>query len=117
MTAKGLTPMPPRKKAALALPISETESTCYKAQWRSVPNRGREPPFPLRSRYMKNSISVIVIDDHPIVLQGFSHILQNEEGITLLSSFTAAEAGISYIENHPVDVVLLDINMPDMSGI
>jgi len=66
---------------------------------------------------MKNNISVIIIDDHPIVLQGFSHILQNESNITLLSSFTSAIEGIEYMQFHPVDVVLLDINMPDMNGI
>lgn len=66
---------------------------------------------------MKNKVSVIIIDDHPIVLQGFSHILQNEEKIDLISSFTSAIEGIAYIAGHPVDVVLLDINMPDMNGI
>src|SRR5690606_5475432 len=66
---------------------------------------------------MKNNISVIIIDDHPIVLQGFSHILQNEDKISLLSSFTSAIEGITYMATHPVDVVLLDINMPDMNGI
>jgi DNA-binding NarL/FixJ family response regulator len=66
---------------------------------------------------MKNNISVIIIDDHPIVLQGFSHILQNEDHIQLLDSFTSAREGIAYLEEHPVDVVLLDINMPDMNGI
>ena len=66
---------------------------------------------------MKNNISVIIIDDHPIVLQGFFHILQNEEKISLLSSFTSALEGISYMTTRPVDVVLLDINMPEMNGI
>jgi DNA-binding NarL/FixJ family response regulator len=66
---------------------------------------------------MKNNISVIIIDDHPIVLQGFSHILQSEEKIDLVSSFTSAIEGIGYMVDHPVDVVLLDINMPDMNGI
>lgn len=66
---------------------------------------------------MKNNISVIIIDDHPIVLQGFSHILQSEDHIELLDSFTSAREGIAYLEKHPVDVVLLDINMPDMNGI
>lgn len=60
---------------------------------------------------------MIIIDDHPIVLQGFSHILQSEDHIELLDSFTSAREGISYLEKHPVDVVLLDINMPDMNGI
>jgi DNA-binding NarL/FixJ family response regulator len=66
---------------------------------------------------MNNNISVIIIDDHPIVLQGFSHILQSEEHIELLDSFTSAKEGIAFLQEHPVDVVLLDINMPDMNGI
>lgn len=66
---------------------------------------------------MKNNISVIIIDDHPIVLQGFSHILQGEDQISLLASFTSAEEGLAFLQAQEVDVVLLDINMPDMNGI
>lgn len=66
---------------------------------------------------MNNNISVIIIDDHPIVLQGFSHILQSEKHIELLESFTSAKEGIAFLRERPVDVVLLDINMPDMNGI
>ena len=66
---------------------------------------------------MNNNISVIIIDDHPIVLQGFSHILQSEKHIELLDSFTSAKEGIAFLQERPVDVVLLDINMPDMNGI
>ncbi len=66
---------------------------------------------------MKNNISVIIIDDHPIVLQGFSHILQGEDQISLLASFTSAEEGLAFLQAQETDVVLLDINMPDMNGI
>lgn len=66
---------------------------------------------------MKNNISVIIIDDHPIVLQGFSHILQGENQINLLASFTSAEEGLAFLQAQETDVVLLDINMPDMNGI
>src|SRR5690606_6735623 len=66
---------------------------------------------------MNSNISIIIIDDHPIVLQGFSHILQSEKHIELLESFTSAKEGIAFLRERPVDVVLLDINMPDMNGI
>lgn len=66
---------------------------------------------------MNSNISIIIIDDHPIVLQGFSHILQSEKHIELLESFTSAKEGIAFLQERSVDVVLLDINMPDMNGI
>lgn len=66
---------------------------------------------------MKNNISVIIIDDHPIVLQGFSHILQGEDQLDLLNAFTSAEEGLAFLQKEEVDVVLLDINMPDINGI
>ncbi|KEO71907.1 response regulator transcription factor [Anditalea andensis] len=64
-----------------------------------------------------NNVSIVIIDDHPIVLQGFTHILLHEDNINLLETFTSASNGISYIATHQVDVVLLDINMPDMNGL
>ncbi len=66
---------------------------------------------------MENKVSVIIIDDHPIVLQGFTYMLQDIAYIHLTGSFTAAKSGIDFITNNQTDVVLLDINMPDMNGI
>lgn len=66
---------------------------------------------------METKVSVIIVDDHPIVLQGFTFMLQDMTHIDLLGSFTSAADGIAFIKNQPVDVVLLDINMPDRNGI
>ncbi|WP_036602998.1 response regulator transcription factor [Olivibacter sitiensis] len=66
---------------------------------------------------MENKISVIIIDDHPIVLQGFSFMLQDIAHIDLLGAFTSAAEGIDFLNEQEVDVALLDINMPDMNGI
>lgn len=66
---------------------------------------------------METNVSVIIIDDHPIVLQGFTFMLQDIAHINLLGSFTSAATGIAFIREQPVQVVLLDINMPDMNGI
>ncbi len=60
---------------------------------------------------------MIIIDDHPIVLQGFTFMLQDIPHIDLRGAFTSAADGIEFVKNHPVQVVLLDINMPDMNGI
>jgi len=64
-----------------------------------------------------NVLNVIIIDDHPVVLQGFSFMLQGIPGIRLVETFTDADTGLAYIEREEVDIVLLDINMPGKNGI
>ena len=66
---------------------------------------------------MKNNIQVIIIDDHPIVLQGFANILGTEDDIELVSTFVDAREGIDFIATNHIDVILLDINMPQINGI
>lgn len=65
----------------------------------------------------KEQIKVIVVDDHPVVLQGFEFILQNADPIQLVGKFANANSMKSYLQKNSVDVVLLDINLPDSNGI
>lgn len=65
----------------------------------------------------RKPIRVIVVDDHPIVLQGFEYILQDAEQIELVGKFSDAGSMLNYLQNNGVDVVLLDINLPDSNGI
>lgn len=62
-------------------------------------------------------LSVIIIDDHPLVLNGFEFILKNTSTIKLLGSFNSAEDAFEFLATEAVDVVLMDINMPEMNGI
>ena len=62
-------------------------------------------------------ISVIIIDDHPLVLNGFEFILRDHQDIQLLHTFSNAVDALKFLEVNKVDVVLADINMPDMNGI
>lgn len=66
---------------------------------------------------MKNKVKVIIIDDHPIVLQGFANILRTEDDIELVSTFVGTREGIDFIATNHIDIVLLDINMPEINGI
>ncbi|TJZ54742.1 response regulator transcription factor [Sphingobacterium olei] len=62
-------------------------------------------------------ISVIIIDDHPLVLNGFEFILKNTSTIELRGSFSNAKDAFDFLAIETVDVILVDINMPDMNGI
>ncbi|MEN5233587.1 response regulator transcription factor [Sphingobacterium faecium] len=62
-------------------------------------------------------ISVIIVDDHPLVLNGFEFILKNISTIVLRGSFNNAKDAFDFLSTEAVDVILMDINMPDMNGI
>lgn len=60
---------------------------------------------------------IIIVDDHPVVLEGFSFMLQQMSNISLKAKFSNAESAIEYVKKEEIDLVLLDINLPDMNGI
>lgn len=65
----------------------------------------------------KEPIKVIIVDDHPVVLQGFEYMLQDVEGIQFAGKFSDASSMAEYMQTSKVDVILLDINLPDSNGI
>jgi len=62
-------------------------------------------------------ISVVIIEDHSIFIEGLCSVLQNVEGIHVAGTFMKGEPAIQFIRSHSVDVVFLDISLPEMSGI
>lgn len=62
-------------------------------------------------------IHVFIVDDHRMVIEGLQLLLQNEANITVVGTAMTGEEAILEIPKHPVDVVLLDINMPGLNGI
>jgi DNA-binding NarL/FixJ family response regulator len=62
-------------------------------------------------------LRVLVADDHPVVRAGLRLLLEREEGIVpLAEAATAQEAVDRTARLHP-DIVLMDVTMPDGSGI
>jgi DNA-binding NarL/FixJ family response regulator len=61
-------------------------------------------------------ISVLVVDDHPIVLEGVSHLVDSTPWITLAAYARTGREGITLAEQTQPDVVLLDLRLPDMLG-
>lgn len=62
-------------------------------------------------------ITAIAIDDEPLALEVLKGYCGKTEGLSLLRTFTNATAALSFIEENPVDLLFLDINMPSISGI
>lgn len=64
-----------------------------------------------------SEIRVLIVDDHPIVRTGIRNMLDPAHGITVVGeAHNGAEAKQMITELKP-DVILLDMKLPDMSGI
>src|SRR4051812_3505743 len=61
-------------------------------------------------------IRVVVVDDHELFRTGLVRVLE-ENGIEVAGAATTAEAALTDIERQRPDVVLMDLNLPGMSGV
>jgi DNA-binding NarL/FixJ family response regulator len=62
-------------------------------------------------------IKVIIVDDHPLVIEGLKSLLNGHKNIKVVNSFQTGQAALNFLESNDVDIILLDINLPDLSGI
>jgi len=62
-------------------------------------------------------IKVLIVDDHPLVIEGLKSLLSTNRDIKVLESCNNGKEALDFLEENHVDIVLLDINLPDMSGI
>lgn len=60
---------------------------------------------------------VFIVDDHFLVIEGIKAMLYDEPGIDVLGHAYNADACLTFLQHHIPDVILMDINLPDVSGI
>jgi DNA-binding NarL/FixJ family response regulator len=61
-------------------------------------------------------IRIAITDDHPLLVEGIRNIIQQDEHISLMAVNNNASDTLSDDRLADVDVLLLDINLPDMDG-
>mgnify|MGYP003390055005 FL=1 len=61
-------------------------------------------------------INVFIVDDHQLVIEGIMSFLQKEKDIKVAGYATTAMACLDFFKTNTADVILMDINLPDMNG-
>lgn len=62
-------------------------------------------------------IRAIAIDDEPLALQIISHFCEQIDFVTLKKTFTKQNEALKHLNKYPVDLIFLDIQMPNKNGI
>ena len=62
-------------------------------------------------------IRVFSVDDHPLLRQGVAAIINSQPDMQLVGEASSGSEGIQKFREHQPDVTLMDLRLPDMSGI
>jgi len=60
---------------------------------------------------------VLIVDDHKVVRDGVRYMLADDPDIEIVGDVGSAAAMFEAVESEPVDVILFDIRMPEMTGL
>ena len=63
------------------------------------------------------SIKVMLVDDHPVVRDGYRHLLENTPDIRVVAEANDGEEACALYEQHMPNVVILDLSMPGIGGL
>ena len=64
-----------------------------------------------------NKLKILLVDDHQILREVISVMLKNEPGYEIVSEASSVEEAEQVMEAHPIDIVILDIGMPNRNGL
>jgi DNA-binding NarL/FixJ family response regulator len=60
---------------------------------------------------------ILIVEDHPIVSESLARIIADSDLDVQIYSAANAAKGLAYLNGNSINLILLDINLPDMNGI
>jgi DNA-binding NarL/FixJ family response regulator len=66
---------------------------------------------------MSNPITILCVDDHPLVRKGIAAILANEPDIKLVAEAGSGQEAVEAFRAHRPEVTLMDLRLPGVDGI
>lgn len=71
---------------------------------------------PPRYRLLMDPIRILLVDDHPIVREGYRRLLGRQPGLSVVAEAGDGEAAQAAFAEHRPDIVLMDLSMPGGGG-
>ena len=65
----------------------------------------------------EKSITVLVVDDHPVVRDGITAAINYQQHITVVATASNGHEAVEMYRKHRPDVTLMDLRMPEMDGV
>lgn len=66
---------------------------------------------------MNQKKTILILDDHPMFREGLKAIIEGDDGFEVIGEASNAREGLRIARNIKPDLVLMDISLPDQSGI
>ena len=64
-----------------------------------------------------SAIRILIVDDHPLFREGIAAILEGQPDLSLVGEATDGRDAIQQFRAHRPDVILMDLQMPEMNGL
>jgi len=64
-----------------------------------------------------NEITIAIIEDHPLVLEAIKQLIGNRKDLLVIGCVSKGEEGLELVREKRPNVVILDISLPDVSGL
>ena len=63
------------------------------------------------------NVKILVVDDHKIIRDGIAQLLDDEKNFFIIGQASNGREALEVLEQRRADIVIMDINMPEMNGI
>ena len=66
---------------------------------------------------MQEDVRVVLVDDHDLFRTGLRNLLEEQDGVQVLGEASNGAEAVQFVRDAAPDVVVMDLNMPTMSGV